>query len=210
MKKALLLLMLMAVGILPFQAKAQTDEVAQLVLNIEKLSQLKSILSDLKKGYTIVSNGYGTIKNISEGNFNLHQVFLDGLLEVSPGVKNYYRIADIINYQVRIVKDCRSTFNRLQSANLFSAKEISYCSGVYERLINQSLRNLDELMNVVTAKKLRMSDDERIKEIDRIYAEMEDKATFLNSFNSSANSLAIQRQKQLKEINAVRNITGIK
>lgn len=191
------------------QARAQTDEIAQLALNIEKLAQLKSILSDLKKGYTIVSDGYGTIKNISEGNFNMHQAFLDGLLQVNPGIKKYYRVADIINYQVRIVKESRNTFNRFKSANCFNPKEIEYISGVYGRLLDQSLRNLDELTNVVTAGKLRMSDDERIKEIDRIYVEMEDKATFLRSFNNNTSILAVQRQKELQQIDAVRKLSGL-
>src|SRR5687768_17492678 len=81
---------------------AQSFEAQQLLLNVEKLAQLKQILSDLKKGYGIVSAGYNTIKNISEGNFKLHQVFLDGLLQVSPVVKKYKRIVDIISNQTKI------------------------------------------------------------------------------------------------------------
>ncbi len=76
------------------QTMAQSTEVQQLLLNIEKLSQLKKILSNMKKGYEIVSNGYNTIKDISKGNFNLHQDFLDGLLQISPTVRKYKRIAE--------------------------------------------------------------------------------------------------------------------
>src|SRR4051812_4125515 len=79
------------------QSKAQEQEIQQLLLDVEKLAQLKNILTDLKKGYEILSGGYQTIKNISEGNFNLHQTFLDGLLQVSPVVRNYKRVADIIS-----------------------------------------------------------------------------------------------------------------
>ncbi|HUQ67577.1 MAG TPA: hypothetical protein VM101_15550, partial [Flavitalea sp.] len=51
---------------------SQSDEAQQLLLNVEKLTQLKKILNDMYKGYKIVSKGYNTIKDISEGNFDLH------------------------------------------------------------------------------------------------------------------------------------------
>ena len=80
-------------------AKAQSQEAQQLLLNVEKLSQLKNILSDMKKGYQVISGGYNAIKDISQGNFSLHGIFLDGLMLVSPEVKKYRRVADIISYQ---------------------------------------------------------------------------------------------------------------
>ena len=48
------------------QVMAQSTEIQQLLLNVEKLAQLKKILSNMKKGYEIVSNGYNTIKDISK------------------------------------------------------------------------------------------------------------------------------------------------
>ena len=61
---------------LPFFSKGQAFETEQLLLDVQKLSQLRQMLADLKKGYEIVYKGYSTIKNISQGSFNLHQAFL--------------------------------------------------------------------------------------------------------------------------------------
>ncbi|WP_214226623.1 TerB family tellurite resistance protein [Pedobacter sp. B4-66] len=193
-----------------FRASAQADEIAQLVLNIEKLTQLKSILSDLKKGYTIVSNGYGKIKNISEGNFKMHELFLDGLLAVSPEVRKYQRIPDIINYQMRLVKEYKAAIKRFKSAKAFSTTEILYMEKIYERLFKQSIDNLEELTTIVTAGKLRMSDDERIKAIDRIYVDMEDKLSFLRDFNNNTSMLALQRNKELHDIEGIKKLSGLK
>ncbi len=192
------------------KARAQADEIAQLALNIEKLSQLKSILKDLEKGYTIISQGYGTIKNISQGNFSMHELFLDGLLKVNPEVQKYYKVAGIIKYQAKLIKDYKSAYRRFQGSGSFTVTEINYIAGVYERLLAESLRNLDELVIVVTANKLRMSDDERIREIDRIYSAMEDKNAFLKDFNGKTSVLALQRQKQLAEINGLKKLNGVK
>ena len=68
---------------------------------------------------------------------------------------------------------------------------------VYSNLFNKSLQNLDELTMVITAGKLRMSDDERLNAIDRIYIDMGDKLVFLRTFNKENNVLAIQRGREI-------------
>ena len=210
MKKLIILISLSFLGILPaFRASAQADEIAQLILNIEKLAQFKQILSDMKKGYEILSGGYNTIKNISEGNFSLHKAFLDGLMEVSPAVRNYRRVADITNYQIILVKEYRKAYERFRQDNNFNADELAYLGRVYDNLFKESLRNLDELLTVITAGKLRMSDDERLQAIDRIYADMQDKLMFLRHFNNNTTILAVQRAKERNDAQAIRKIYGL-
>ena len=210
MKKIFMALLLTVLVAMQIPAKAQSNEVIQLLLNVEKLSQLKQILSDLKKGYSIVSKGYGAIKDLSEGNFSLHKVFLDGLMEASPTVKKYYKVAAIVEFQVLLLKENKASLNRFRQTNMLNPQELSYIANVYENLISQSLRNVEELVNVVTSGKLQMSDDERLKAIDEIYLEMEDKVNFLRSFNTNTSVLTIQRSKEYNEISRSRAISDIK
>lgn len=196
--------------VLSFKPKAQSAELQQLLLDIEKLSQFKSILKDMYKGYEVLSNGYQTIKNISQGNFNLHQVFLDGLLLVSPAVENYKRIPDIVNSQLVIVKEYKAAFALYKQDKHFLPDEIIYLGQVYGNLFKQSLSNLNELIMVITANQARMSDAERISTIDRIYGEMEDKLSFLRYFNNHTTMLAVQRAKEQNDAGTLQNIYGIK
>lgn len=191
------------------KALAQKDEIAQLLLNVEKLAQFKQILSDMKKGYKILNGGYNTIKDLSEGNFSLHKTFLDALMEVSPTVKNYKRVADIINYQVILVKEYKSSFNRFKRDNNFNQQELAYLGRVYENLFKQSLNNLDDLVTIITANKLRMSDDERLEAIDKIFTDMQDKLLFLRHFNNNTTVLAVQRAKERNDANTMRLVYGI-
>lgn len=188
------------------KASAQANEIAQLVLNIEKLAQFKQILSDLKKGYDILFKGYTTIKNLSEGNFKLHKAFLDALLEVNPKVKNYYKVAGIVDYQIKLLREYESAYRRLRQEGNFTPQELEYLAGVYGNLLKLSLRNLDELANVVTAEKLRMSDDERLKAIDAIYLDMQEKLTFLRHFNGQASVLSAQRAKDRHDAGTVKKL----
>ena len=112
---------------------------------MEKLAQLKNILEDLKKGYEIVSKGYSTIKDLSEGNFSLHNVFLDGLLQVSPTVRNYRRITDIVRAQISLVKEYKGAYRRFAGSGFFSPEELKYIKSVSENLFNQSVKNTESL-----------------------------------------------------------------
>lgn len=190
------------------RATAQVQELKQLALNIEKLAQFRAILKDMKEGYEILTRGYNTVKDLTKGNFDLHKTFLDALLQVSPAVRNYKRVGDIIDYQVQIVQDCGRHRNKLQSSGLFAAEELDYFSGVYEKIFEESLRNLEELTDVLTAGKMRMSDDERLAAIDRIYLAMQDKMLFVRDFNSETTVLAVQRAKEARDVEAIRFLTG--
>lgn len=207
MKAILVILMMIGTSSI---AQAQSAEVQQLLLNYEKLKQLKNILSDMKKGYQIVSKGYTTIKNISEGNFNLHDAFINGLLSVSPEIRNYKRVADIIAYQKSMVNEYRSAFNRFKGSGAFSVYEIEYLGKVYQNLFNKSLQNLDELATIITSSKLSMTDDERLKAIDRIFADTEDKLQFLRDFNRKTNILVIQRGREKRNVESSEKFIQVK
>ncbi|WGQ10740.1 TerB family tellurite resistance protein [Pedobacter gandavensis] len=188
------------------QLKAQSTEVQQLLLNVEKLSQLKNILQDMKKGWTVVSGGYNLIRNISKGNFSLHEFFLDGLMLVSPEVKKYRRVADIITYQKNIITEYSAAFVQFRSSGAFSLDELEYLGSVYQQLFEQSLDHIDELLMVITSSKLRMSDDERLRAIDGIFERVQDKLMFLRSFNTETSLLAAQREIQQRELREVMSL----
>lgn len=190
-------------------ASAQVQEMQQLILDIEKLTQLKGILSDMKTGYQIYQQGYGSISQLSKGNFDLHSVYLNGLLTINPTVKNYGRVAEIITQQVSLISEYKSAYKQFQQSGSFSVSELNYMSSVYTQLVNQSLQNLDDLTNVLTAGKLRMSDDERMRAIDRIYASSSDKLQFLRHFNRQGVLLNIQRSKDVGDTRTIKQLYGI-
>lgn len=192
----------------PMLAQAQTQEAQQLLLNLEKLAQLKNILENMYKGYKVINQSYTTIKNISEGNFKLHQFFLDGLLEVSPIVRKYKRVTDIIDYQRKILLECRTKLKRYKTDNNFTPGEIEYIKNTYANIITKSLNNLDELILVITAGKLRMNDDERLHAIDRIYEGIEEQFLMLRSFNNQASLLSVQREKEKIDTRQLKKLYG--
>lgn len=182
------------------KATAQSYEAQQLLLDFTKLIQMKQILSDMKTGYQVLSKGYTTVRDISKGNFNLHQAFLDGLWLVSPAVREYWKIPGIIQSEARIVQEYREAFRRYQQSGYFHPEELIYLATVYKNLFDESLKDLDDLTNIVTANKFRMSDEERLRSIDHIYQAMQDKLGFLKQFNNRAAILALQRAGEHRDV----------
>jgi DNA repair ATPase RecN len=206
MKKIILsFLLTVTIGVV----NAQSHEAQQLLLNWEKLSQFKKILQNMYDGYKILHKGYTTIKDISEGNFSLHKTFLDRLLEVSPIVKKYKRVSDIIRYQLMIINEYKTAFKQFKEEGSFSPDEIEYMGKVYLNLLTKSSESLDELLMVITAGELRMSDDERLGAIDRIYSSIEEQAAFLKEFNSDTGLLALQRKAERAEIDFSKRLHGL-
>ncbi len=199
-------LVLMVIFFLSNKSFSQTQAVQQLLLDVEKLTQLKNILTELKSGYKIVADGYTSIKNISEGNFSLHNIFLKSLLDVSPAVKNYVRIKDIIDAQISIVREYKNALKQFKESGEFSVDEMDYIMKVYANLFQHSLDNLQSMIMVITAGKLRMSDDERIQSIDEVWKEVSQQLTFLRHFNNQARILCLQRAKEKNDLSIINQL----
>lgn len=202
---AVLILML----IFNIKAHAQSDELQQLLLNIEKLTQFKAILSDMKKGYQIYQQGYGTISNLSKGNFDLHNVYLTGLMAVNPAVRNNPRVGQIMSQQNDILSEYKRYTSLFRQSGTFNHSELTYINNVFSQLARQSDANIDDLASVTTAGQLRMSDDDRLRAIDRIYNSSSDQLQFLRFFNRQAVMLSLQRSKDLNDTQTLKRLYGI-
>jgi hypothetical protein len=201
--------MLILILIFSVRAHAQSDELQQLLLNIEKLTQFKAILSDMKKGYQIYQQGYGTISNLSKGNFDLHNVYLTGLMAVNPAVRNNPRVGQIMSQQSDIISEYKRYTNLFRQSGTFSNSEISYISSVFSYVVKQSNTNIDDLAGVTTAGQLRMSDDDRLRAIDRIYNSSTDQLNFLRYFNRKAVMLSLQRSKDRNDTQTLKRLYGV-
>lgn len=186
--------------------RAQSAEIQQLLLNVEKLTQFKSILSDMKAGYQIVSTGYNAVRDVSKGNFSLHETFLDGLMAVSPEVRKYYKVVEIVRMQGVILSEYKAAFAKFRSGGQFTLAEVDYISSVYGQLNKQSLQNLEALLMVITAGELRMNDADRLKAIDRIHSDMQEKLLFLRHFNVQGIGISRQRSLEHRDVSNMKEL----
>lgn len=177
---------------------------------IQQIAALQVYIGYAKKGYNIAKEGLTTIGGFTRGEFNLHTDYFNSLKSVNPEIKRYARVADIIALQVKIVQNYNRTYRRLNGSDAFSNDELAYIGRVFSRLLNDCDKTLDELITLTTNGKLEMKDDERMKRIDILYLDMQDKFTFTQSFSNDAISLAASRIKEKTDVQTSRVLHGIK
>lgn len=187
-------------------ARGQSAAVQQLLLNVTKLAQFRQLLKDLQTSYSILNKGYSAIKDIAAGNFNLHEAFVDGLLLVNPSLAKYRRVADIIREEKSIVRQYKTAFRYFKTSGQFRVEELDYLGKVYSNLVDKTIVNLDALATVLTAGKLRMTDDERLMEINRLYEDTHRMLGFLTGFNDKVAQLVQQRRSQVKDLDNIKQL----
>lgn len=190
------------------ESRAQTviQLTEQLALDYQKLSELKSILQDMYDAYKVMDKGLSDVKEIVNGNFNLHEAFLDGLLAVSPAVKGYARVADIVTAEYTIVSEYTAGFSKVKSSGHFSADEITYIGNVYSNLLSRSTAYVNQLITLITSNQLRMGDAERLAGIDRVYNGITSELVFLRRFNGATSIQDVQRAKQSADLGVLNSL----
>lgn len=204
--KQIVLWLALVFGTVAGRPQSTGDLIEQLVLDFQKLQDMKGILQDMYTGYKILDEGYTRIKDIAQGQFNLHKTFLDGLLSVSPVVRDYYRTGEIIAAEYALVREYKASSNRVHSSGLFTGGELGYIDGVYAAVFKRSLQSIDELTLVVTDDELRMSDAQRLGAIDRIYEEISGQLRTVRLLNNELSLQTMQRQKAINDIQTLKRL----
>lgn len=166
---------------------------------LEQIAALQVYIGYARQGYEIVGSGLQTVRNITKGEFGLHDAFISGLKKVSPAVREDVRVAEIISIQIGIVK----AFGCIGSNGLFSADQLAYIADVSAGVIAECYTDLEELLLVITSGKVEMTDDQRLSRIGSIYERMSDKSAFVQNFCNDV-TLVIHQKKM--EQNAVENL----
>lgn len=175
----------------------------------QQIAALRVYLGYAKAGYKIVNGGVNTVKKIKDGDFNLHHDFISRLSGVNPKVKSYAKVAGIIAYQIRIIKEMKECVQGVREAGQFSEAELVHCTFVINNLLTSSLENIEALLVLVSDGKATLTDDERIRRIDVIYANMQDKYAFCSSFSEEMGMLTVHRMREVHEIDLSRKLNGL-
>jgi hypothetical protein len=212
MKKTIIILLLTLAGALaPVAGKAQSvaDLLEQLALDYQKLASMKNTLSQMYKGYEVLTRGYNSVKDVSQGNFTLHRIYLDGLLTASPAVRKYPRVNDIMNDQAALVSEYRSAWNSFSHDPNFKPEELSYMRKLYENLLTAGQKDLDDLSVILSDNQLRMNDAERLAAIDRICIDSHSQLNYLRKYNDQAYKTTLQRSDENNDRQSMKTLNGI-
>ncbi len=211
MKNFLIILLVLSVSFCQGQTYDEwfSQKKTQKKYLLEQIAALQTYIGYAEKGYSIVTGGLNTIKDIKHGDFNLHNNFFNSLSSVNPAIKKYSKVASIIAMQISIAKQVSGTIKSCKKSNLLLNSELKYLGAVFNNLLNECAKSLDELFVVITNNETQMKDDERIQRIDKLYDDMKDKQIFTTSFSHSATGLSIQRMNDQNDIIISKKLNGL-
>jgi hypothetical protein len=163
---------------------------------LNQIAALQVYIDYARKGYELVDNGLQTIRDMTSGEFSLHNAFLSSLKQVSPAVRNDLRVAEIISMQLSVLRLSGSWGDH----ELLSTGNRVYISRIRSDLGDRCLDALEELLLVITTGKVEMGDEERLRRIGELYALMQEHYGFARRFTAEVNLLVRSRERELLEL----------
>lgn len=139
----------------------------------------------------------------------LYAGYFEELWKIKAAISYYQRIRDMTTLQLALVDEYNRAWKLIRLDERFTLKELDYMEKVYSRILNASLKNMDQILLVVNAFNTRMSDAARLKIINDAAAGIEQNYADLKLFNNQNRMLSLQRAKSSAETSAVKRLYGI-
>jgi hypothetical protein len=149
------------------------------------------------------------IADWTEKHRKLYKEYYDELWKVRNTIASYQRIKQVLERQVKLVDEYKRVWGIVQRDDHFSKSELEYMYRVYTGILNQSIRNLDQIMVVVNSFKTQMSDAKRLEIIETCGEDIERNYYDLKEFNTQNIQLSISRAKDEHEIEIVKRLYGL-
>lgn len=167
---------------------------------IQQIAALQMYLKYIKEGYDIARKGLNVIGDIKQGKFDLDNDYLTSLRTVNSSISGSARVASIIAYQRLLIRQLGRLEDDSDGTDDLTTDEKRYVSSVYANMVQESERVLENLEQVMSDSELEMKDDERLQQIDKLYADSKDMYSFARSFSNSTRLIISQRNNDDAEI----------
>lgn len=169
---------------------------------LQQIAAFQVYLGYARKGYALVGSGLQTVRDITNGEFSLHNAFISSLKKVSPFVRNHAKVGEIIACQLAINR----AFSSIAGKDMLSVGNQLYILEVKGHLLDECFKDLEELLLVVTSSKVVMSASQRLERLDKVYESMADKYAFALDFSAQVKLLVAGRIKEQESIDYLRKL----
>jgi len=192
--------------------KAVTKKVIKAIdLRIQKLQnktiwlqnaqkQLENVLSKLK---------LDEISDWTKKQKDLYKGYYEELAKVKSIITYYQRIKDITKKQTKLVQEYERAWNLFKQDTHFKDNEIQYMERVYSGILEESVKNMDQIFLILDSFSTQMSDLKRLEIINKAADQIDANFDDLTLFNQQNVMLSLQRAKTEADVNQVKQFYGI-
>ena len=139
----------------------------------------------------------------------LYEDYYNELWQVKQVIADYDQVKSIVKLQSKIVSEYNNAYRLFKQDKHFSPDELDHMFKVYMGILNESLKNLDQVLLVVNSLTTQMDDADRILIINRASNGMQQNYDDLKRFNQQNIGISLQRGAALHDVETVKKLYGI-
>lgn len=204
------------------QVKAQDPVMEAIKAGVKKVIKALDLQIQRLQNATIwLQNAQQTVENAMsklklqeisdwvEKQRKLYADYYDELWRVKAALAYYQRVKDIIENQAGMVREYKQAWALFRQDKNFTDDEINYMGHVYQGMLDESLKSIDQLFLVINAFATQMSDAKRLEIINSVSLSVSQNVMDLREFNSQNKMVSLQRAAEKGEIELVKRLYGI-
>ncbi len=162
--------------------------------------KIENILSKLK---------LEEISNWTQKQRDLYRDYYEELMKVKTAISYYQLIKDVYQKQLRLVKEYEKAWGLFQNDTHFNVSELDYMEKVYSGILDESVKNLDQVFLILDAFTTQMSDAKRLELITAAANQLDENYESLKLFNQQNVLLSLQRAKSKHEVDVIKDFYSI-
>jgi len=149
------------------------------------------------------------ISDWSQKQKDLFSQYYTELWDIKTAIAYYSKISELTQKQVALVNSYNQAWALLKNDKHFTADELTYMEKVYSGILQASVNDLDQLLNIIHANKTQMPDASRMEIINKTADHMDTNYNDLQRFNSENEMLSISRANDENEVLTLKQYYGI-
>jgi hypothetical protein len=179
-----------------------------------KIQRLQTETIWLQNAQKVLENTMSKLKLDEIGDWagkqkELYGKYFDELWKVKSSIATYKRVREIINRQVQIVQEYSTAWNLSKQDKNFSPEELDYMKQVYNGILDEIMKNIEQVQLVINAFATQMSDAKRLEIIHTASENIEQNYSDLRQFNQENMKTSLQRAKDKNDVDVVKRLYGL-
>jgi len=140
----------------------------------------------------------------------LYKDYFEELQKVKAIISYYKRIKEITEKQVHLVEEYKRAWGLFKQDKHFTPEEIAYISRVYSGILDESIKNLDQIFLVINSFQTQMSDAKRLEIINTASDRIDENYNDMKAFNQQGIMLSLQRAKAQSDVDVIKKLYGLR
>lgn len=139
----------------------------------------------------------------------LYDDYFKELWRVKNAIATYRRVRSIVEKQLQLVEEYKRAWAMLQRDPHFSPQELERIFGIYSAILEESLKNIDQLTLVASSFATQMSDGQRLELIAQADKSIDRNLGELRRFSDRNFRLSLSRSSNALQAESLRKLYGI-